>query len=109
MTALHLASRVRNYEIVEMLVDNGADVTILCNMMKTSLHYAAMSKFWNKEVIHFLMSKGVNVTAKDLDGLSASDYASQSGHETNQEEIQEQKNIELRRKRKRFKPSCKIN
>jgi ankyrin repeat protein len=109
MTALHLASRVRNYEIVEMLVDNGADVTILCNMMKTSLHYAAMSKFWNKEVIHFLMSKGVKVTAKDLDGLSASDYASQSGHETNQEEIQEQKNIELRRKRKRFKPSCKIN
>jgi ankyrin repeat protein len=109
MTALHLASRVRNYEIVEMLVDNGADVTILCNMMKTSLHYAAMSKFWNKEVIHFLMSKGVNVAAKDLDGLSASDYASQSGHETNQEEIQEQKNIELRRKRKRFKPSCKIN
>jgi ankyrin repeat protein len=104
MTALHLASQARNYEIVEMLVDNGADVTILCNMMRTSLHYAAMSKFWNKEVIHFLMSKGVKVTAKDLDGLSASDYASHSGYEINQEEIQDQK-----RKRKRFKPSCKIN
>lgn len=55
-TALHIAAREGNFEIVKILIDYGADVNSVDNENWTPLMRASISA--NKEIVDFLLTKG---------------------------------------------------
>jgi len=77
-TPLHLASRNRHVEVVQLLVEHGADATTQDEHRWTSLHLASASG--SVEVTRFLIEHGADVTVQDEDGLTPLHQASKSGH-----------------------------
>jgi len=71
-TPLHLACMNQNKEVVELLVQKGANVHLSDKENKNSLHYAAKSAY--SELIEFILAQGVDVLQKDIHGKSPSDY-----------------------------------
>ena len=65
-TALqHAISNVYK-EIVELLLDNGADINVKNNNDRTPLHYASIENRKEMEdVIQLLLSKGADINARD--------------------------------------------
>jgi ankyrin repeat protein len=64
--ALVWASYAGSVEVVELLLDKGANVKARGTVNRTSLHHAAMSG--NNEVIKKLLEAGIDVNAKDNQG-----------------------------------------
>ena len=73
-TPLQLAARYSHNEIVELLIDNGADVNVKGgNLGGMPLHHAAFEG--HKEIVELLLAKGADVNAKGWDGRTPVDYA----------------------------------
>jgi ankyrin repeat protein len=72
-------------ELINFLAANGADVNLMAKRHflqrtrgGTALHYAVRAG--NKDVINALIKLGIDVNAKDEDGLTALDYAMARGY-----------------------------
>jgi hypothetical protein len=79
------ASETQALEIIRLLHDAGADVNVIAfvNHIEdsrggTALHYPARKRY--KEVIKKLVEYGINMNAKDQDGLTALDYTQSRGY-----------------------------
>jgi len=77
-TALHVASRNGHTEIVEMLLEEGADVNAKTKEGITALNRA--SEKGHTKTVARLLEKGADVNAKDSDGWTALMWASRNGH-----------------------------
>jgi cytohesin len=72
-TPLHIAALEDDWENVEWLIAEGADVNAKTNTGRTPLHDAA---FWgHKEIVELLIAKGADVNAKDEEGKTPLDFA----------------------------------
>jgi ankyrin repeat protein len=78
------ASETQALQMIRILRDAGADVNVIALVNHreesrggTALHYAARKRY--KEVIKLLASYGINMNAKDQDGLTALDYTQSRG------------------------------
>jgi ankyrin repeat protein len=78
MTAIQLAVRDDNLEIMEILISNGADVNIAVTHRKyTPLHIAAYGK--KIEIATLLINNGADVNQLDKDGATALHLAVRRG------------------------------
>ena len=77
-TPLHKAVMSEKPELVQLLLDAGADVSVLAYGGLTPLHFAAMND--NCTIINMLLSAGADKSAKDDDGETAADIAAQYGN-----------------------------
>jgi len=80
-----VASANPTVELIKFLVANGADINLMSKrhfLQRTrggsALHYAVRAG--NKEVMAALIKLGIDVNAKDEDGLTALDYAMARGY-----------------------------
>ena len=73
-TPLHNAVDSDDKEIVELLVNNGADVNATHNGGGTPLHWAARKG--HKQIVELLIANGANVNAQDEDGGTPLFYTS---------------------------------
>ena len=81
LTGLHIAGASNHMEIVQMLLDCGADVNAKAEKTgRTILHEAAWNG--NDKLVKFLISLGVrcNINVKSYDGYTAFDLARSRGH-----------------------------
>jgi len=78
MTAIQLAVRDDNLEIMKVLIDNGADVNVGVTRLKiTPLQIAA--RRGNVEMANLLIASGAKVNQPDHEGASALHFAVRSG------------------------------
>jgi ankyrin repeat protein len=80
-----VASANPTVELIKFLVANGADINLMSKrhfLQRTrggsALHYAVRAG--NKDVMAALIKLGIDVNAKDEDGLTALDYAMARGY-----------------------------
>lgn len=69
-TALILAIVGKNYEIVKLLIEHGADVNIIPSSGTNTLHLAVYHNA-PMDILQMLMDAGVDKNKKDKDGLTA--------------------------------------
>lgn len=67
-TALHMACREKNFEIVRILIENGADINIVDNEGWTPLMRASMAG--DAQIVDFLLTKGA--TAENINSVGES-------------------------------------
>jgi len=79
-TPLHLASRGVHQDVLEYLVENGADVNARDSDNVTPLH--SLSYRGNAEAMEILILKGAVVEVKEANGMTPLMYAVYSGQET---------------------------
>eukprot|EP00731_Ephydatia_muelleri_P002690 Em0001g2690a len=72
-SALHLASRSGNSQIVTFLLSKGAEVNSLTEKNRSALHYAAMGGYI--EIATTLLHHGIDINMKDQYGNTAQMYA----------------------------------
>ena len=77
-TALMLASNYAHPEMVEYLLENGADVHAKNRYGVTALHIA--SREGHTDIVAMLLEKGADVNAKSNNGATALITASEKGH-----------------------------
>ena len=75
-TALHIACENNHLQIVQYLIEKGANIEIQDCGGKTSLHFASL--YGNTEVVKYLVSKGANKNAKTKNGKTPYDIACNS-------------------------------
>lgn len=68
-TPLLWASANRSFEMVQLLVEAGADVNCCSELKDKPLYYAA--QYGRKDVVSLLLKRGANVNAAGLDGHTA--------------------------------------
>jgi ankyrin repeat protein len=71
-TPLHIACSKGNFNIVKLLVENGANVTIQNNTKDTPLHYATLHKY--NRIRDFLVANGADMKAKNNNGITPAYY-----------------------------------
>ncbi|RYP78164.1 hypothetical protein DL769_003245 [Monosporascus sp. CRB-8-3] len=82
MTALHEAVThgCESIAIVDLLLAHGVDINAHHGGKKaTVLHHAAIQG--NVAMVRYLLQKGARITATDVDGMTALDWAKDTGHE----------------------------
>ena len=77
LTPLQWAALEGHKEIVELLIDTGANVNAW-SKYGTPLHYAASGGY--KEIVELLIAKGADVNVKDVRGETALQKAASGGH-----------------------------
>jgi ankyrin repeat protein len=77
-TPLHRAASNRSRDLVEELVDNGADINAQDQFGWTPLHFAADKGF--ADVVSLLIKKGAAVYRPDTSGFVPRDHAKANGH-----------------------------
>jgi ankyrin repeat protein len=76
-TALHIACREKNFEIVKILIENGADVDAADNEGWTPLMRASLSG--SQDIVSLLLSKNAQINKINFNGESAIIHASLAG------------------------------
>jgi len=79
ITPLHLAAEHGRQQIVELLLEKGADVNAKSGFKRTPLHYAASSG--HEGIVGRLMAKGAELNALDSFVLSSIFMAAYNGHQ----------------------------
>jgi hypothetical protein len=69
LTPLHLAVKYQNKDLLEMLLDNGANINVKSITGMTPLHLAALDNE-NKGIFEMLLDKGADVNVKTTTGLT---------------------------------------
>ena len=78
-TVLMIASKEGHTEIAELLIANGADMSmLLTHKGRTALMHS--SEEGHTEIAEFLIANGADVNASDYDGRTALILASEGGH-----------------------------
>ena len=77
-TAVSVAARNGNIQLIHMLIASGADVNISTRAKYTPLMYAAMFGYY--DVVRYLVNDGANVEAVDYRQRTAEDFATQNGY-----------------------------
>lgn len=77
-TALHIAARLGAVDVVNSLLDLGAEVDAKDEVESTPLHMASQRD--NVNCVLVLLSQSADVDAKDNDGYSALHYCAEYGH-----------------------------
>jgi len=77
-TALMYASCLGHFQIVKLLLNNGANLHAVSKEGRTALDYA--SAFGHVEIVILLLNEGANINATDIHGGSAITWASFYGH-----------------------------
>ena len=75
---LHLAAYFGQKDIVELLIDKGADINTKNNNGSTPLHLAA--RFGQKDVVELLLTKGADFKVQNNDSRTAIRLAKENGH-----------------------------
>ncbi len=78
-TALHWASRGVHLDVLEYLVENGANVNAMDNDNVTPLH--SLSYRGDTRAMEILIEEGANVEAKEVSGLTPLMYTAYGGQE----------------------------
>ncbi len=81
-TVLHevVTKGCKSIPIVDLLLARGADINTHYGGEKaTVLHHAAIQG--NIMMVRYLLQKGARITATDIDGMTALDWAEDQGHE----------------------------
>lgn len=76
-TALHMAANSGQYEVVEYLLDNDANIEAKTSMSRTPLHISCMRGHFN--IISLLVERKANINATDNDFNTPLHYASEHG------------------------------
>ena len=77
-TPLHMAAALnRNAEVIQALLDAGAEVNALDGRDETPLHRAA-ARNWNPVVIDALLNAGANTSARNRGGSTPWDLAEEN-------------------------------
>ena len=74
LTLLHYAATIGNSEMIERLLLNGADINAQDFQGNTALHYAVWCRNYNYNAVKLLLDRGVNITLKNSEGLTAYSY-----------------------------------
>ena len=72
-TPLHIAAEAVNFEIVKLLVENGAEVNAKDNSQQIPLHLTAFHG--NQEIADYFISEGADVNGLDIRAFSPLHYA----------------------------------
>ena len=78
-TALHQAVRCGDIDVVEELLDHGADIHVLNVINKTPLHEAALCG--HVDVVDLLLQRGAQLECVDKDGNTPFHDACMEGHQ----------------------------
>jgi hypothetical protein len=70
---LHLAVQNNAVNVINVLLNNQANINIIDNKGNTPLHYA--TQLSNQDIIQLLLEKGANTNIKNHEGKLAVDYA----------------------------------
>jgi hypothetical protein len=76
-TPLHDASMKGRTEVVNLLIEKGADIHVKNKNGYTALHYASMKG--RTEVVNLLIEKGADINVKNNNGLTPLCWASRNG------------------------------
>jgi ankyrin repeat protein len=76
--AIHKASANGNMDIIQVLLEHGADVDVQDLGGQTALHYAA--GYGYQDVVRTLLGSGADVMVEEDNGRTALDYADQNGN-----------------------------
>ena len=70
---LQCASYYGNLQMVKLLIENGAEINVTGKYNQTPLHWSMRAITWNnqKEIVKYLLQKGINVNHEDSDGNTA--------------------------------------
>ena len=77
-TGLHFASANGYLEIVQYLIQNGAELNLVNDTENTCLHWAALNGHLN--IVTLLLENGADPQLKNSSGRSAATLAEQQGH-----------------------------
>jgi ankyrin repeat protein len=70
-TALIYACKNRNYELVQLLINNNADVNIETKQGNTPLIYSCYEKYISKPIVKLLLDNGANLFKQNHHGRTA--------------------------------------
>lgn len=76
-TPLCLVAKCR-YDLVKLLVENGADVNLQSDERISPLHWAV--EFDNEEIVEYLLSKGADINSRDHSYETPLHWAAWTGH-----------------------------
>ena len=77
-TLLTLAMRKKDMELVELLLEHGADINHGDRHGNAVLHWAASS--WNTDTVKFLLEHGADINRENSNGATALHWAASSGN-----------------------------
>lgn len=81
-TALHLAIRGRQVDVVSLLIENGADIQTASEDGATALLKAVDQYNVNEAIVALLLDSGADVSARAVDGKEALHISAARGQET---------------------------
>jgi ankyrin repeat protein len=80
MTPLHLNCELNDDEMVNLLLDLGANINATDRSKSNALHYACQNSKVNMRLIKILINKGIRMESRDCKGLTPLHICCRKGH-----------------------------